>query len=223
MNSSGPIHSDSSAGGDTKEKLNLAVNVAGQYRACYVNTNPSMGVFRFTFDLVGPSCDANPDACYGARGPNCSFCPSANVDTMLRNCPVSVGSNKHDQCCSEHPSGYNCGAPGSVSCPPATGWWAPYHCCRAEWDRGSWDLGHGREYHSYRDPTTMYYKPDRSIAFPDSVGTYTYGAPKRGQGAILAPYDRKILKSDADEGWCAGAFPNAYVVNPADGSEVYCR
>ena len=109
-----------SAGGDETYRSinNFAVGGTNTFKACIISFEITQPLsVRYTVDVVGAECDDRPAGCYGATWPR--IAPSGHPNTgcyvatldhdLLRSCAVSVSAHRHDDCCSAHPGGYNCG------------------------------------------------------------------------------------------------------------------
>ena len=107
------------ADSETYRSINNFVSGSTQtFKACILSFEVTQPLsVRYTVDVVGAECDERPAGCYGGRGPDCAAVLAPNTGCyvgdlnhdLLRSCAVSVSAHRHDDCCSAHPGGYNCG------------------------------------------------------------------------------------------------------------------
>ena len=203
----------------TELHYRVPAGAAGTYTACVSAPTYQVLDARWTVDVAGvetrngASCSTLNDLCFGAKGPGCGACdfPDRNNE-MKRFCPITVGSNKHDECCVHHPGGYLCGGQDKYGNSVPDEYSYAYRLCFDEFNMAfeeSLTIPHW-QWWDWIDGTIYRYANDPSLAIsPDNL-SWTLATP--GPAARLAPSGTHIRMEDAQRGWCASKrYDSEYV------------
>jgi len=240
-----PTNSPIWGGDETYRSIdNFPIVGTNTFKACIRNFESTQPLsVRYTVDVVGSECDDLPSGCSGVRGPNCggtgdpnTGCSAGALDhNLLRNCAVSVGGHRHDDCCSAHPGGSNCGnrgydnqpkenefetSPGLAPAPltfsdahnyvsegsAANGSWS-YQLCKKEWDMawGEYTWWLHAVWRDWFDATLMFYRNNPAQRLVNQTGRY-WDVGGPTANARKAPVTQELRREDAEAGWCASGF-----------------
>jgi hypothetical protein len=240
-----PTNTAVQGGDETYRSIdNFTIVGTNTFKACIKNFESTQPLsVRYTVDVVGSECDDLPSGCTGARGPNCAFtglpntgCYAGALDhDLLRSCAVSVGGHRHDDCCSAHPGGSNCGnvdydnhptgdefetnsgfapAPLTFSDPhnyvsEGSAWdgsWS-YQLCKKEWDMAWGDDTWWLHavWRDWFDATLMSYRNNPAQRLVNQTGRY-WDVGGPTANARKAPLGQQLRREDAAAGWCANGF-----------------
>ena len=206
------IWGDYGAGTFTR-KIDIRAPWTARYRT-RITTGFSWGNFIFATDTTPSFADAAngplANTCFGAIGPDCNFYPMpggcwrSNTGTL--SCNTSVGSQKHDTCCSQEPSGSMC------NYVPTWG------VCQPEWDIAQDDVLKNRTWLRSYDPTHVSYTDSFRVSNPPPVAlNWANSAPVPGV-SYLVPQGVKMRTTDFNLGFCSTGCSGS-----AGTGEVYCQ
>ena len=144
--------------GPTTRQLDYRVTATGTHRAIMRTTTWDGTNYIFSVDLSpsysSAALNSAANTCFGAIGPDCAFDPISGNCIRLPSgglaCKTSVGSQKHDSCCSAvGPNGSMCAFPLPPFPTPGL--------CSGEWGVATNDVLGGRSWTLFYDPTFVSY------------------------------------------------------------------
>jgi hypothetical protein len=176
-------------------KIDHTVIVPARYRT-RITTGLSSGQFIFSTDRTpfgAPAATGLADTCFGAIGPSCNFWPSPGECirslTGTLNCRTSVGSQKHDTCCSHHPGGSVC----SLNLP------SDGAVCNDEWWIAWADVFGNRFWRLVYDPTHVSYSTSFRVS---TANPFNFADAVAIPQSMRAPVGTVIRSVDAQQGYC---------------------